>query len=130
MPTQPQHDMVIVVERSEEDRVPLRKVLRADLNGARKARDSELVTLIRTLIAAIDNAEAVDTSDALDGRSEVPRRSLSNVEVVSVILAEGADLRVAADDYERHGNCTEAERLRALALVADRYADQMPGGRT
>lgn len=37
-----------------------RKLLRADLVEARKARDSELVPLIRTLIAAIDNAEVVD----------------------------------------------------------------------
>jgi uncharacterized protein YqeY len=100
--------------------MPLRKVLRADLNAARKAGDSQLVTLIRTLIAAIDNAEAVDVSDHPDGHTEVPRRSLSDDEVVRIVPAEAVDLRAAADDYERHGNLSEAERLRALARTADR----------
>jgi len=109
--------------------MPLRKVLRADLNEARKAGDAELATLIRTLIAAIDNAEAVDPSDHPDGHSEVPRRSLSDDETLRIVLAEGADLRAAADDYERRGNRTEAERLRALAHVADRYAHGTPSGR-
>ena len=110
--------------------MPLRKVLRADLNEARKARDSELVTLLRILIAAIDNAEAVDVSDGSDGRSEVPRRRLSNEEIMGIVLAEGLDLRAAADDYERHGKSHEAERLRSLSVVADRYAHGISKGRT
>ena len=105
--------------------MPLRKVLRADLNEARKVGDSELVSLIRTLIAAIDNAEAVDISDTAAEGSEVPRHSLSEGEMAQIVLAEGVDLRAAADDYEQHGSYSEAERLRTLALVADRYADRL-----
>ncbi len=70
--------------------MPLRKVLRTDLNEARKAGDTELVTLIRTLIAAIDNAEAVDPSDHPDGRSEVPRRSLSDDETAENRAGRGS----------------------------------------
>jgi uncharacterized protein YqeY len=38
----------------------LREVLKSDLAAARKDRDTETASLIRTLIAAIENAEAVD----------------------------------------------------------------------
>ncbi|HET8740828.1 MAG TPA: hypothetical protein VFO17_13980 [Acidimicrobiia bacterium] len=38
----------------------LRRILRIDLAAARKDRDAEKASLIRTLIAAIENAEAVD----------------------------------------------------------------------
>ncbi len=78
--------------------------------------------LIRTLIAAIDNAEAVDPSGHPDGGNEVPRRSLSDDEVLRIVQAEAVDLRAAADDCEQHDNLAEAERLRTLARVADRYA--------
>lgn len=120
---------VSIVVFFQEDCMPLRKVLRADLNEARKAQDSELASLIRTLIAAIDNAEAVDVSDGSEGRSEVPRHRLSNEEIMRIVLAEGVDLRAAADDYERHGKSHEAERLRSLSVVADRYAHDIPEGR-
>lgn len=109
--------------------MPLRTLLRADLNQARKAHDSELVTLIRTLIAAIDNAEAVDVSTAMEGASEAPRRNLSDDEIMKIVLDEGHDLRSAADDYEEHGRPDEAQRLRSLAKVADRYAEEVSKGR-
>jgi uncharacterized protein YqeY len=103
----------------------LRAILRADLAQARKANHSEKVTLIRTLIAALDNAEAVNvqTSAVADSPGEVPRRTLSNEEIMEIVLREGAELRAAAEDYERHGRPDEANRLRSLSRVADRYAE-------
>lgn len=121
---------VSIVVSFQEECMPLRKVLRADLNEARKAGDSELATLARTLISAIDNAEAVELSDAPEGSSEVPRRRLSDDEIMKIVLDEGAELRAAAEDYEQHGRNDEAGRLRALSIVADRYAHEMPRGRT
>lgn len=101
--------------------------LRADLNEARKAMDADRVTLIRTLISAIDNAEAVDVteSEVTDSPSEVSRRRLSDEEIMNIVLGEGEELRVAAEDYDRHGQSDEAMRLRSLAQVADRYAKKM-----
>ena len=105
--------------------MPHRAILRADLAQARKTNDSEKVTLIRTLMAAIDNAEAVNVqaSAAADNPSEVPRRTLSAEEIMEIILREGSELRAAAEDYEQHGRPDEANRLRSLSRVADRYAE-------
>jgi uncharacterized protein YqeY len=95
---------------------------------ARKAGDSELVALIQTLIAAIDNAEAVDVSTVMEGVSEAPRRHLSDDEVLEIVLDEGHELRSAAADYEAHGRPDEAQRLRSLAKVADKYAAEWSKG--
>jgi uncharacterized protein len=97
------------------------KLLRGDLAVARKANDTEMVSLIRTLIAAIENAEAVDPSDA-EGVTEVPRRHLSDVDILNIILDEGNELRHAADECERRGHGEAAQRLHSLAEVADHYA--------
>lgn len=94
---------------------------------ARKAGDAELVTLIRILIAAIDNAEAVDASTVGPGVTEAARRHLSDGAIMQIVLGEGDDLRAAAADYAGAGRADEAERLRSLALVADRYADAIGG---
>lgn len=98
-----------------------RELLRRDLAAARKNDDMATVSLIRTLIAAIENAEAVDPIEA-GGETEMPRRRLSEADILNIILAESDELRRAADDYERRGNGEEARRLRSLSEVADRYA--------
>jgi uncharacterized protein YqeY len=107
--------------------MPLRVLLRADLKKAREAKDPERVTLVRTLIAAIDNAEAIDlpTSATADRLGEVPRRRLSDKEIMNIVLRESAELRAAAEDHERLGQSDEANRLRSLSLAVDRYAEEM-----
>ena len=45
--------------------MPFRTLLRRDLIEARKVGDVEMVSMIRTLIAAIDNSEAVDPGEAV-----------------------------------------------------------------
>lgn len=99
----------------------LQRLLRDDLAEARKANDTQLVALIRTLIAAIENAEAVDPAES-DGATEVPRRRLATADITRIILEERDDLREAADEYDQRGHREEAERLRALSDVADRYS--------
>ena len=107
--------------------MPLRALLREDLKKARKANDPAKVTLIRTLIGAIDNAEAVDLQEsaAADSPREAPRRRLLDQEIMNIVLREGVELRAAAEDYERRGQSDEANRLRLLATITDRYADEM-----
>jgi uncharacterized protein YqeY len=100
----------------------LRRILRIDLAAARKDRDAEKASLIRTLIAAIENAEAVDPATA-DGATEVPRRQLDDVDILGIVTNERLDLEQAADHYERIGHPAEAKRLRSLTAVVDNYAD-------
>ena len=103
--------------------MPLRVQLRTDLQEA-KTNDGERVALIRTLIGSIDNAEAVDVqSAAVSG--EVPRRRLSDKQIMQIVLRESAELRAAAEDYEQRGQSDEAGRLRSLSLLADGYAQDL-----
>jgi uncharacterized protein YqeY len=99
-------------------------VLRIDLVAARKDGDTEKASLIRTLIAAIENAEAVDPSTT-DGSSEVPRRELDDNDLLGILAGERHDLEQAADHYNRIGNPAEAERLRSLTTIVDGYAEQI-----
>lgn len=86
-----------------------------------------MVSLLQTLIAAIDNAEAVDATQA-EGVTEVARRHLTEDDLVAVIRSESSELRRAADEYERRGSDEEARRLRSLAVVADRYGHRFADG--
>jgi uncharacterized protein YqeY len=105
--------------------------LRADLKDAMKERRSDDARLLRTLIAAIDNAEAVpvDLSGAAhasrtlgDPSGEVARLELDDVALGTILAAEQEARRAAAEDYDRHGRTDEAARLRAEAAQIERYA--------
>lgn len=114
----------------EPDRqVPLRRRLRAALAAAMKARDRTAVAALRSTLAAIDNAEAVDRAADVDqrlaiqqipvgvGAAEVERRVLTATEVEHLVRAEVADREVAARDYEEAGHPERAEQLRAEARM-------------
>lgn len=108
----------------------LKERLRTDLKAAMQARASEEVRLLRTLIAALDNAEAVPAegrqTNALprafgDPSGEVDRRRLDSAEI-EALLAEEVETRLAAAaDYESRGRGEEAARLRAEAALIGRY---------
>ena len=93
--------------------------LRADLKAAMHARSADEVRLLRTLIAALDNAEAVaEPSRAFGSRKfgdpsgEVARREIDARALDALLLAE-IDARLSAvEDYERHQQDAEAARLR------------------
>lgn len=100
--------------------------LRTDLRGALKGGRGSEVRLIRALLAAIDNAEAVPlpAEPAIHGRStEVERLFLSGARVRAVLLAEIREREEAAEIFERHGETERAAPLRAEAFVARRYID-------
>lgn len=97
-----------------------------------KSRDAVAVAALRSALAAIDNAEAVDPAAAPDptsgegpiaksvaglGAAEVPRRELSDSEEASIVAAEVVERRAAADEYDRLGRGDDAERLRSEADV-------------
>jgi uncharacterized protein len=114
---------------------------------AMKARDRVAVAALRSALAAIANAEAVDPPQppppaqqpdhggsgggpafagavAGLGATEVERRRLSGVQVEEVVRAEVAERETAAAGYERAGQLEHAERLRAEAEVLTSYLDQ------
>lgn len=108
----------------------LKERLRADLKVAMQARASGEVRLLRTLIAALDNAEAVPGGNLVekyvprsfgDASGEVARLVLDD-EAVELLLADEIESRMAAaDDYERLGETGEAARLREEAALIARY---------
>ena len=104
--------------------VPLRQRLRDALTTAIKSRDRVAVAALRSTLAAIDNAEAVDRPPSMDrglaiesiparaGATEIARRILTPTQVEWIVRTEMAERHVAADAYEQAGQRERAERLR------------------
>ncbi|NJC70528.1 GatB/YqeY domain-containing protein [Planosporangium thailandense] len=113
--------------------VPLRQRLREALPAAMKARDRVAVTALRSALAAVDNAEAVDGvvsgpgSLAIEqtpvgvGAAEVARRALTEAQVERIVRAEAAERVAAAREYEDAGRPERAEQLRREAAVLSDY---------
>jgi hypothetical protein len=103
---------------------PLRSRLRSALLDARRARDAETVSTIRTALSALENAEAVPThgptGGALEdaptgvGATEAARRVLSDADEVAVLDAEIASLHEAGRAYA----CSAPERAAAERRAA------------
>jgi uncharacterized protein YqeY len=106
----------------------LKQRLRADLKAALQARAADEVRVLRTVIAALDNAEAVPGEyQALprafgDPSAEVARLELDGGAVEALLAKEIEARLAAAADYERHGRTDEAARLRDEAGLVARYA--------
>ncbi|HEY6817642.1 MAG TPA: hypothetical protein VI168_19065 [Croceibacterium sp.] len=110
--------------------VELKQRLRADLKAAMQARASDEVRLLRTLIAALDNAEAVPGGGLVDKyvprsfgdpSGEVARLALDDAAVGRVLADEISARLAAADEYQRHGETAEEARLRREAQLIARY---------
>lgn len=107
--------------------VALKERLRADLKAALRARSTGEVRLLRTLIAALDNAEAVAGESKYvprafgDPSGERARLELDDAAVSRLLAAEAEARLAAAADYERHDAAEEAARLRAEAAAIARY---------
>lgn len=108
----------------------LKERLRADLKAAMQARANAEVRLLRTLIAALDNAEAVPGEGLVekyvprsfgDPSGEVARLALDDEAVGQLLQAEFEARATAANDYEKHGQSEEAIRLRDEATLIARY---------
>jgi len=104
----------------------IREQLKIDLRGAMKARATEDVATLRSVLAAIDNAEAVPvapTSSSVEpviGKSaDVPRKLLSAADIRQIVQDEVDERRHASETYRQIGERAEAERLqRAADLLA------------
>jgi uncharacterized protein YqeY len=104
--------------------------LRADLVAAMKSKRPVEAKVLRTLVAAIDNAEApaadpggtaMDHHHFHSRSAEVERRLLSRSAVRAVLLAEVDERERAAVEMDSVQQTSRAEALRAEALIATRY---------
>ncbi|NYE37219.1 hypothetical protein F4692_002352 [Nocardioides cavernae] len=107
---------------------PLRDRIRAALLDARRARDAETVSTLRTALAALENAEAVPTDTSAGaiedapvgvGATEARRRVLSDADERALLDAEIASLHEAGRAYA----CSVPER----AVAARRAAQTLAG---
>jgi hypothetical protein len=104
--------------------------LRDALRTAVKARDKVAMAALRSTLGLLDNADAADLADAPAmepgrvaggvhglGAGEVPRRELSEEQLVHIVREEIARWEALAADYERAGKTEHAARLHAEAAV-------------
>lgn len=110
--------------------------LRADLTAAMRARDASKVRVLRTVLAAIDNAEAVPadaSGPATSGESpiagaasgvgatEAARRELTAGDIAALVRAERDERVAAAAELAAVGAVEQAAELRAEAALLDPY---------
>jgi uncharacterized protein YqeY len=95
-----------------------------------KERDSIAVSVLRTSLAAIDNAEAVEApkgsllgqgpiAGAVTGlgAGDVVRRKLEEREIAVILMGKLTDRETSAAQYQELGRYEEAARLRSEAAV-------------
>jgi uncharacterized protein YqeY len=100
------------------------------------ARDPAAVSALRSALAAIENAGAVDAPPTPPpgtthptiagsvsglGATEVQRRALTEAQVTEIVDAEIAERLSAALNYSHLGHPDRGDRLRAEAEVLSRY---------
>ncbi|OLB75553.1 MAG: hypothetical protein AUI14_20770 [Actinobacteria bacterium 13_2_20CM_2_71_6] len=103
-----------------------------------KARDRVALAALRSTLAAIDNAEAVDRAPDVDrrlgieqipvgvGAAEATRRALTPAQVEHIVRAEMAEREAAARDYDRAGRPERADQLRREAGVLSAHLAAQP----
>ena len=104
--------------------------LRADLKTAMRARANDETRVVRALLGAIDNGQAVpldpsrkpaDSGIFGDSANEVPRRILTPDDMAALLAREIEERETAAAEMERLGQSDRAAMLRAEAAIVQRY---------
>jgi uncharacterized protein YqeY len=114
--------------------------LRRALTVAIKARDAVAISALRSALAAIENATAVDAEPASPpttgpiaravsglGAGEVERRQLTEADVRALVRAEVEQRIAAAAQFDGLGRPDRAERLRAEAEVLSAHLPPVRG---
>lgn len=108
-----------------------RAQIKRDLFAAMKARATSRVAALRTLLGAIDNAEAVPAEGSspyvfpvVGPAQDVPRQQLGEAQIQAIIQAEADDYVAAIAEYERLGQQESAADLRARL---EALQDYLPG---
>ena len=100
----------------------MRQRLSVSLQVAIKDGNSSAAAALRSAMAAIENAGAIQRPESSRprlglGAGEAERRELSRDEVMEILRQEISDRVAAAADYDRHGRPGAAEHLRAEAAA-------------
>ncbi len=104
--------------------------IRTDIRAAMSAKHMNEARVLRTLLAALDNAESHPVAPGHtpyteyafgDKGVEVERKVLTAEDVERILEAEHDERVTAAGELERHGKTAEASALRAEAALVARY---------
>ncbi len=104
-----------------------RRRIEQDLTAAMKARDPVATTVLRSLLAAIGNAEAVDVvADPNSGpigafAADIRRSELDDADVARILAAETDERREAINTYSQAGRPDLVEAMEAEIEVLSRY---------
>jgi hypothetical protein len=118
-PTPPAHPVDAVKAR-----------IRTDIRAAMSAKHMNEARVLRTLLAALDNAEAHPVAPRHapyvehafgDKAVEVARKVLTADDVEVVLKAEHEERVTAARELELHGKAAAASALKAEAALVARY---------
>lgn len=107
--------------------VILRHQISQDLRTAMKNRDKVAVSLLRTLMATLDNAEAVAVDHATlpkvptTERYEVARKELTPDDIQQLLERELADRQRTRNEYVALGLTDEVTRLETEIELITRY---------
>lgn len=121
----------------ESPAITLKTRMRGDLRAAMKARAMPEAAVIRTIIAAIDNAEApisaaegpspqgsmVAGHSFNSGTAEVARLELSAAQLRAILMAEAAQRDGLAQQMTELGQPDRATASAAEARIVRRYID-------
>lgn len=104
----------------------LEERLKADLRQALRTRDRAAVAVLRTAVAAIDNASSVglptESRTKVAGKApDVPRRELTEEEIVEILRREVEELGTGIAAAHRHGSVDRASELQARRDVLAAY---------
>gem|GEM_PF-1676359 len=110
---------------AETPQTPVRARLKAGLTTAMKTRQSAIVSILRTVLAAIDNAAAVELPPnfvpVMGQSNDVPRKVLTETQMRDIVRNEIAALQSASAEYEQLGKTEEADTLRIQAAALSEY---------
>lgn len=108
--------------------IDLRQVLQSELIMAMKNQDRRTMMVLRSVLSAIANKEAVPAPERPNGDAaqvaaytDVARRELSPQQVKLVVMDEAEERRNSADYLETAGKLQEAAALRAEIAILERY---------
>jgi uncharacterized protein YqeY len=106
--------------------------MRRDLTAAMKARDHPRVSVLRTALAAIANAEAPAAETRAwpppaAGSTEVARLELTDADRRRVITTQIADREDTIAQYERNGHAAEAAVLNDEVTILREYLEPGTG---
>jgi uncharacterized protein YqeY len=99
----------------------IRDELQAGLRAAMQSREQLAVSVLRSTLAAVANAEAVDPTTAERGAAEVARKHLTEDDIRAIVTTERDELRHAADEMSALGQASKADELTQQVAILDGY---------